>query len=176
MSEHCSISNRLKKTFLPFSDQQLHQSRIWCSFWLLKSRLLVHFPDLPKPVLKLIQGWTDVFENEIIEFFCEVDSEIYNFTWYRNNEQLQEDTVLTLYPDDPYLNITSVEQVHQGGYTCQVYSEKRSSLEFSNTVNITVYGEHYLKIMFIKELSLLDFICVFSIPDRFLATFTASHI
>lgn len=107
---------------------------------LLTSLLLVYFPDLPKPVLKVTQGWADAFENEIMEFLCEVDTEIpdVTFTWYKDKEELQED----IYSDEPYLNITSVERVHEGGYTCQIQLETTNvKSEFSNTVSVTVYGE-----------------------------------
>ncbi|XP_029689969.1 hemicentin-1 isoform X3 [Takifugu rubripes] len=94
--------------------------------------------DLPKPVLKVTQGWTDAFENEIMEFLCEVDTEKpgMTFTWYKDNEELQEDT--DIYSEESYLNITSVERVHEGGYTCQIQLETTKS-EFSNMISVTVY-------------------------------------
>lgn len=101
----------------------------------------------------MTQGWADAFEKEILELFCEVDTELSDvtFAWYRNKEQLQENTDMILYVDESYLNITSVEQAHQGGYTCQIHLENRSAKsEFSNTVDVTVYGE---KSVFIKETS-----------------------
>ncbi|XP_056897870.1 hemicentin-1 isoform X2 [Takifugu flavidus] len=94
--------------------------------------------DLPKPVLKVTQGWADAFENEIMEFLCEVDTEIpdVTFTWYKDKKELQEDT--DIYSEESYLNITSVERVHEGGYTCQIQLETTKS-EFSNTISVTVY-------------------------------------
>lgn len=90
----------------------------------------------------MTQGWADAFENEIVEFLCEVDNEIPDMTiaWYKDKEKLQEDAVM--YLDEPYLNITSVEQVHKGGYTCQIQLESTNvKSELSNTVSVTVYGE-----------------------------------
>lgn len=90
----------------------------------------------------MTQGWADAFENEIVEFLCEVDTEIpdLTFAWYRDKEELQEDTVM--YSDESYLNITSVERGHEGGYTCQIQLENTNvKSEFSNTVSVTVYGE-----------------------------------
>lgn len=90
----------------------------------------------------MTQGWADAFENEIVELLCEVDTEIpdVTFAWYRDKEVLQED--LDMYSDESYLNITSVERVHEGGYTCQIQLETTNvKSEFSNTVSVTVYGE-----------------------------------
>lgn len=87
-----------------------------------------------------------MFEDEALEFNCEVNSSDWTsdwtFTWYKNQEQLQEDSVMTLEAEEPYLNITSVTQANRGGYACKVHLEsRRVSSGFSNTVNIIVYGE-----------------------------------
>uniref|UniRef100_A0A3Q3WQH2 Ig-like domain-containing protein n=1 Tax=Mola mola TaxID=94237 RepID=A0A3Q3WQH2_MOLML len=41
---------------------------------------------LPKPSLKLLTPWTDVFENETLTFSCEVDDSDWMFSWYRNQD------------------------------------------------------------------------------------------
>lgn len=89
----------------------------------------------------MTQGWADAFENEIVEFLCEVDTDILGvtFAWYKDKAELQEDE--KMYSDESYLNITSVEQVHEGGYTCQIQLESKNvKSEFSNTISVTVYG------------------------------------
>lgn len=75
-------------------------------------------------------------------FYCEVDGPDWEFTWYRNKDELQEDQVVSLQTEDPYLNVTNVAKNHQGDYSCQVKMESRAvHSEFSNTINIEVYGE-----------------------------------
>lgn len=100
------------------------------------------FSDVPQPSLRLLTPWTDVFEDESLAFTCEVDGSDWTFTWYKNEGQLQEDSVMVLDAEEPYLNITSITQAYHGGYACQVHFESRVRSGFSNTVNVTVYGEH----------------------------------
>lgn len=112
----------------------------------LRSLGPIYIPDLFKPVLKLeSHQQTDVFEDENVELLCDVDTGNSDFivTWYRNKEQLEDDSVVVLDPDDTSLNITAIRRAHQGGYTCQIHLESRNvKSELSNTVNITVYGEY----------------------------------
>lgn len=119
------------------------------------------FPDPPKPTLKLRTPWPDVFENEIVEFSCEVSSSDWTVTWYKNQKDVQEDSIvtLTLNPDaeGSLLNITSVSQIYQGGYACKAHLKPRGvSSGFSDTINIKVYGElschvwHYINFTFIQ--------------------------
>ncbi|XP_076597526.1 hemicentin-1 [Chaetodon auriga] len=96
--------------------------------------------DPPKPSARLVSPWTDVFENETVEFRCEVDNSDWKFSWYRNNQLLQENDVLSLFDEEPSLNVTSITQAYQGGYACKVQLQSRKvSSGLSNTVNITVY-------------------------------------
>lgn len=100
-----------------------------------------------------------------MEFFCDGDTENFDwiFTWYRNNEQVQDDSVVVLDQLDSTLNITAIGRAHQGGYACQIHLESRNvKSELSNTVNITVYGEYEFKIVSITKtefrMNLLGFI------------------
>ncbi|XP_045913321.1 carcinoembryonic antigen-related cell adhesion molecule 5-like isoform X1 [Micropterus dolomieu] len=101
-----------------------------------KTTLLVSDP--PKPSLKLQTAWPDVFKGEKVGFSCGTSSPDWNIIWYRNQKQLQEDSVLTL--EEEVLNITSANPTHQGGYACKAHLETRGvSSGFSNTVDVTVY-------------------------------------
>uniref|UniRef100_A0A8C5D658 Titin-like n=1 Tax=Gouania willdenowi TaxID=441366 RepID=A0A8C5D658_GOUWI len=96
--------------------------------------------DPPTPTLTLQTPWHDVFENEVVEFTCELSSSIdWTFTWYRNNKKLSEDDVLIM-DDDNLLNITSVSRAHQGQYACKAHLLPRGvSSGFSSTNELTVY-------------------------------------
>ncbi|KAM9752167.1 Fc receptor-like protein 5 isoform 2-T2 [Menidia menidia] len=97
--------------------------------------------DPPTPILKLLTPWTDVFENEAVAFSCEVSSSEWTFTWYRNDEQLQRDSVLSLDATGSVLNITSVTQAHEGKYACKANLVSRNvKSAYSNTFNIDVYA------------------------------------
>ncbi|XP_074500369.1 hemicentin-1 isoform X2 [Sebastes fasciatus] len=94
--------------------------------------------DPPKPSLKLLSPWSDVFENETVEFSCELNSDEWIFTWYRNQEKLKED--MTWDAVDSFLNITLDTQTLQVGFACEAYHESRKfSSGISNTVDVTVY-------------------------------------
>ncbi|KAI9530687.1 hypothetical protein NQZ68_000177 [Dissostichus eleginoides] len=97
--------------------------------------------DPPKPSLKLLSPWMDVFENETVEFSCEVESDDWMITWYANEKEVQLEDDLNVETMDSYLNITSVTQAYQGRYSCKAELESRKvSSEFSNTADLRVYG------------------------------------
>ncbi|KAF3860484.1 hypothetical protein F7725_000739 [Dissostichus mawsoni] len=98
--------------------------------------------DPPKPSLTLLSPWMDVFENETVEFSCEVESDDwYAITWYANEKEVQFEDDLNVETMDSYLNITSVTQAYQGRYSCKAELESRKvSSEFSNTADLRVYG------------------------------------
>lgn len=85
--------------------------------------------------------WLDVFEEETVELGCEVDSPDWVFTWYKDGYEVQEDAVLT--PEqEGLLNITWASEAYQGLYACKAHHETRHvSSGFSNTANVTFYGE-----------------------------------
>ncbi|KAM6983048.1 cell adhesion molecule CEACAM5 [Tautogolabrus adspersus] len=96
--------------------------------------------DPPTPSLKLQTLWLDVFEEEIVAFSCEVGISDWTFTWYRNKQKLEDDSVLTLDDEGTLLNITSVTKAHEGVYACKAHLESRSVISgVSNTANVTVY-------------------------------------
>ncbi|XP_034000612.1 hemicentin-1-like isoform X5 [Trematomus bernacchii] len=95
--------------------------------------------DTPKPFLKLLSPWMEVFENETVEFSCEAESDDWTITWYRNEKEVQDD--LHVETMDSSLNITSVTQAYQGRYSCKAELESRKvRSEFSNTADLRVYG------------------------------------
>ncbi|XP_063320916.1 obscurin-like [Pelmatolapia mariae] len=97
--------------------------------------------DPPTPLLQLQTAWKDVFENEAVEFRCQVVSSSpgWTFTWHRNNQQLQNNPVETINGDGASLKITSVHQTHKGSYTCKAHlTSRRLNSGFSNEVMIQV--------------------------------------
>ncbi|XP_010764984.1 carcinoembryonic antigen-related cell adhesion molecule 5 [Notothenia coriiceps] len=97
--------------------------------------------DPPKPFLKLLSPWMDVFENETVEFSCEVESDDWMITWYRNEKEVHFEEDLNVEIMDSSLNITSVTQAYQGNYSCKAELESRKVIfEFSNTADLRVYG------------------------------------
>uniref|UniRef100_A0A3Q3F0I9 Titin-like n=1 Tax=Labrus bergylta TaxID=56723 RepID=A0A3Q3F0I9_9LABR len=98
--------------------------------------------DPPTPSLKLQTSWLDVFEEENVAFSCEVGISDWTFTWYRNEEKLQDDSALTIDDEGTLLNITLVNKAHEGVYACKAYLEARNvNSGFSNTpVAKTVYN------------------------------------
>ncbi|KAL3064292.1 hypothetical protein OYC64_000555 [Pagothenia borchgrevinki] len=97
--------------------------------------------DPPKPSLKLLSPWMEVFENETVEFSCEVESDDWTITWYANKKEVQFEVDLNVETMDSSLNITSVTQAYQGLYSCKAELESRKvRSEFSNTVHLRVYG------------------------------------
>lgn len=84
----------------------------------------------------------DVFENETVEFSCEVESDDWMITWYRNEKEVQSEEDPNVETMDSSLNITLVTQAYQGRYSCkaELYLRKVIS-EFSNMADLRVYGE-----------------------------------
>ncbi|XP_072223487.1 basement membrane-specific heparan sulfate proteoglycan core protein isoform X2 [Leuresthes tenuis] len=96
--------------------------------------------DPPTPILKQLTGWPDMFENEMAAFSCEVNSSEWTFTWYRDQNRLQTDSVLTLDKRGLTLNITSVAQTHQGLYVCKAHLTSRGVTSgYSEPFNIKVH-------------------------------------
>lgn len=81
----------------------------------------------------------DVFQNETVQFICEVNGP--NWTWYHNQNKLDQSNMnYEFVEDEPSLNITEITLNEQGAYACKAGLGGVSS-DFSNTVNIIVYGE-----------------------------------
>ncbi|XP_071376559.1 basement membrane-specific heparan sulfate proteoglycan core protein [Centroberyx affinis] len=97
--------------------------------------------DPPKPSLKLKTRWLDVFQTEKVELSCEVTgSSDWTFTWYRDAQDLPEDSTLSLGAGGSSLTISSVGPTHRGLYTCKGHHKTRKiSSALSNTTDIRVY-------------------------------------
>ncbi|KAL6119611.1 fcrl5 [Pungitius sinensis] len=90
--------------------------------------------DPPKPSLKLLSSWSDVFENETVVFHCDVHSPDWTVSWFVDGEKLETDLILKA--DGAYINITAYE----GEYACRADLTSRGVRSgLSNTVSITVY-------------------------------------
>lgn len=75
-------------------------------------------------------------------FYCEVDGPEWEFTWYKNQVELQDNQVVAVDEGDPYLNISHITKDYQGDYSCKVKMDSRGvHSEFSNTINVEVYGK-----------------------------------
>uniref|UniRef100_A0A3B4ZD63 Titin-like n=1 Tax=Stegastes partitus TaxID=144197 RepID=A0A3B4ZD63_9TELE len=97
--------------------------------------------DPPTPTLKLVSPWLDVFENEMVEFSCEVSSSDWTSTWYRNQENLENtDIEFNMDEEGSTLNVTSITKAAQGDYTCKAHLTSRGvNSGFSNSVKVSVY-------------------------------------
>ncbi|XP_068608306.1 carcinoembryonic antigen-related cell adhesion molecule 5-like [Brachionichthys hirsutus] len=93
----------------------------------------------PKPSLRLLTPWTDVFENETVGFSCDVESSDWTVTWYLDEVEVSEDDSLMINPEESSLNITAITEAYQGTYVCRAQLESRSVVMPSNTLGIAVY-------------------------------------
>lgn len=93
--------------------------------------------------------WEDVFRNELVQLFCNSDSNEWSIVWYRNGVQLQNDDTLEMAEDDPFLNITAAKE-HEGVYLCSLtWNSRKLSSQQSKTARIKVYGKSlYISIVF----------------------------
>nr|XP_019951972.1 PREDICTED: immunoglobulin superfamily member 1-like [Paralichthys olivaceus] len=95
----------------------------------------VQVSDPPKPLLKVLSPWLDVFKTESVEFACLVEGSNWTFTWYKNLQKLTD-----LDEGESSFNITSVTQTDQGAYACKAQLESRNvTSEISNTATVIVY-------------------------------------
>nr|XP_040048759.1 hemicentin-2 isoform X1 [Gasterosteus aculeatus aculeatus] len=100
----------------------------------------LHVSDPPKPSLKLLSPWPDVFENETVEFRCEVHSPDWTISWNKGGNESRDELDEIQNAEGPFLNLTGIYATYEGGYTCKAHLKSRGvSSGFSNTVNITVY-------------------------------------
>lgn len=98
--------------------------------------------DPPKPVLKLLSSWLDVFEKEHLEFHCDGSSSEWTFSWYKDEKELLENSDVDLNENGSVLKITSVSLSHQGKFACKAHHKSRGVTSgFSNTADVKVYGE-----------------------------------
>ncbi|XP_054905536.1 titin [Poeciliopsis prolifica] len=92
--------------------------------------------DTPTPILKLLSPWSDVFENEVLNFSCEVSSSEWTFTWHKDQ---------TLIPNEngSVLKITAAKVSDKGRYSCKAHHSQRKGVSSatSNTSSVSVYDK-----------------------------------
>ncbi|CAJ1085138.1 titin [Xyrichtys novacula] len=103
-----------------------------------KMSLLVS--EIPAPSTKLKTQWLDVFPSESVKLSCEMDgrtevSSDWSYTWYKDDQKVQNDDNITFKQDGGTLSIKSASTSHRGRYSCSaklksrsVYSSKSSGL------------------------------------------------
>ncbi|XP_047216558.1 hemicentin-1-like isoform X1 [Girardinichthys multiradiatus] len=93
----------------------------------------------PKPILKLLSPWQNVFENETLKFSCDVSSSEWIFTWYRGQAKLQNNSRLIQNEKGSMLNISAVRSSDQGQYTCKAHLKQRVVISESSYISVSVY-------------------------------------
>uniref|UniRef100_UPI0037E79CD5 Fc receptor-like protein 5 isoform X2 n=1 Tax=Semicossyphus pulcher TaxID=241346 RepID=UPI0037E79CD5 len=94
--------------------------------------------DPPKPSMKLLTPWLDVFEEEVVAFGCEAEGlSDWSFRWYKDNKEIPENSELIIDEEGSLLNITEVSKADEGVYACEAHITSRGvSSEFSNTATV----------------------------------------
>uniref|UniRef100_A0A096LVQ1 Ig-like domain-containing protein n=1 Tax=Poecilia formosa TaxID=48698 RepID=A0A096LVQ1_POEFO len=91
--------------------------------------------DPPKPILKLLSPWSDVYENEVLKFSCEVSSSEWTVTWHRDQNLIANENGLEL-------NIAAAKVSDRGEYSCKAHQKHRGvSSASSNTSTVSVYDK-----------------------------------
>uniref|UniRef100_A0A3B3R931 Ig-like domain-containing protein n=1 Tax=Paramormyrops kingsleyae TaxID=1676925 RepID=A0A3B3R931_9TELE len=96
---------------------------------------------LPKAVLTLESGWTEIFITENVTLRCDlqVGSAEWEYKWYKNNQEIlksgagHQHTILSANPSDT------------GGYACRGQYRRRThvSSEMSSTLQINIAGRFF---------------------------------
>ncbi|PWA28735.1 hypothetical protein CCH79_00014839, partial [Gambusia affinis] len=92
--------------------------------------------DPPTPILKLLSPWSDVFENEVLKFSCEVSSSEWTFTWHKNQNLIADEK-------GSVLNNAAAKVSDGGQYSCKAHHKDRRGVSsaFSNTSTVSVYDK-----------------------------------
>ncbi|XP_032421653.1 titin isoform X2 [Xiphophorus hellerii] len=92
--------------------------------------------DPPTPILKLLSPWSDVFENEVLTFSCEVSSSEWTFTWHKNQNLIADEK-------GSVLNNAAAKVSDRGQYSCKVHHKHRRGVSsaFSNISTVSVYDK-----------------------------------
>uniref|UniRef100_A0A672GZU0 Ig-like domain-containing protein n=1 Tax=Salarias fasciatus TaxID=181472 RepID=A0A672GZU0_SALFA len=111
----------------------------------------------PTPSLTLLTPWPDVFENEVVEFSCEVSDLDWTYSWYKNQQALQEDDVLSLDEDEGSFRIDAVSLSDSGTYECRAERNKTGfKTEHSNKRKLVISGEPIKVWLFLSVTRWLD--------------------
>ncbi|XP_043967039.1 carcinoembryonic antigen-related cell adhesion molecule 5-like isoform X3 [Gambusia affinis] len=92
--------------------------------------------DPPTPILKLLSPWSDVFENEVLKFSCDVSSSEWTFTWHKNQNLIADEK-------GSVLNNAAAKVSDGGQYSCKAHHKDRRGVSsaFSNTSTVSVYDK-----------------------------------
>lgn len=108
------------------------------------------------PTAKLLSQWSDVFVNEELLLGCGSVSADWNFTWFRNVEQIKEDPSVNITEEGAKFQISSASESHEGPYKCKAHHKTRSvSSRESQPITINVYGKVHLSLSLYNSVFLL---------------------
>ncbi|XP_061592055.1 obscurin [Cololabis saira] len=99
----------------------------------ISNKFNIKVNDPPKPTLKLLTPWSDVFVNEAVHLSCDINKSGWMAVWYRDN--------VNLGGNGKTLEITSASQSDQGEYSCKANLAPRGvSSSLSNTATVKVHA------------------------------------
>ncbi|KAG1941942.1 Fc receptor-like protein [Pimephales promelas] len=88
--------------------------------------LQVRVEDLPKPKLSIESQWKTFYPNEKVILKCSINSNEWDYEWFRNRDQLSGDDDISFSGNT--LSISSAKASHSGHYTCRGKHLKRTSV------------------------------------------------
>lgn len=98
--------------------------------------------EIPVPTLDKVTEWLDVFPTETVKLRCQMQSDGWTFTWYKDTEEVRADDIVKNGTSGSTLSIKSASASHRGHYTCSGEMKSRSvSSTHSSEVTLHVYGE-----------------------------------
>lgn len=88
-------------------------------------------------------GWLDVFASESVKLSCRMDDSFdWNYTWYKDGQQVHADDAISLDADLATLTISAASTLHRGQYSCSGHLKSRSvNSTRSSELTLHVYGE-----------------------------------
>lgn len=97
----------------------------------------VSLQDIPKPSVRLITPWADVFPTEKVELSCRVEgSSAWRYRWYRDAREME------VGGDGSTLTITAATPGHAVRYMCRGRHRSRSVTTYNSAeLTLNVYGE-----------------------------------
>lgn len=98
--------------------------------------------EIPVPTLDRVTEWLDVFPTETVKLRCQMQSNGWTFTWYKNTEEVKAYDIVKTGTSGSTLSIKSASASHRGHYTCSGEMKSRSvSSTHSSEVTLHIYGE-----------------------------------
>nr|XP_015197544.1 PREDICTED: Fc receptor-like protein 5 isoform X1 [Lepisosteus oculatus] len=142
-------SKRNGDTYTIFSAEQSHSGKYTCIgenrkktlFSETSNAFTVKVSALPKPVLTLESGWTEIFTTEKVTLKCTInmDSAEWIYKWYREGQELSLDKAGSSSRNRNRYTIPSAAQSDSGKYTCRGQHRRKSlPSESSDAVTLQV--------------------------------------